>query len=845
MSNMLNWKKILPHVLAIAVFLIVAVIYCKPTIDGKVLNQHDTQGWKGMAQQSFEVKEKTGKFPLWTNSMFGGMPTFQIAMDGETNIGIGLTYINKVFSFGLPIPISFFFLAALCFYILCLVGGANPWVAMLGGLAYAYSTYNPIIVSVGHNTKMLALAYAPMVIAGMLLLFQKKYILGFAITAFFASTMIAQNHLQIVYYLLIIAGCMSVAFIVKSVKENELAHALKSCGLALIAGLIGLATTAALTMPTYEYAKESMRGGVSQLTINKDTVNNKTKGGLDKDYALRWSIGPMETFTFMVPGLLGGSNGGNEHTGSSKFAEKIAELGVPEESGMSMTNGYSYWGNMSSMSETTSGPVYMSAIICCLFIFGLVYLKGWTKWWVVAASVFGILLAWGNSFPAFNYFMLDHMPFLSKFRAPSMALVIPQFCIPFLAVMTLSQLVNEKDNTAAFKKFKLAAMITGGVLLFLAAFYFMADYAGKGDAQIKDGFVQQLTPQGQQPNPQAVQQATTTANGLMSALRDDRRSLAGKDLMISIFFIGATLGLIFLYLKQKVNALIMTIVLIVLTCLDLFLVDTRYMNYEDFKEAEEVSNAFTPTQADLQIMKDPDHANFRVFNQSGNFTNEAMTSYHHNSIGGYHPAKLGLYQDLIENQISKGNIQVLNMLNTKYVIAYDQTGAPMAQQNPGAFGNCWLVKGVQFVNGPNAEMLALDSVNLRDTAVVDEAFKTSIKQLPVVDTTAFIKVKVRNNDNIIYDFSAATPQFAVFSEVYYKGGWNAYVDGQKTDYVKTNYVLRGIALPAGKHTVEFKFEPQSYKTGNTISFWATLVIYAAIILAIVFFFKQKKEESKA
>jgi len=834
----IDFKKLVPHIIAIAIFALVALVYCKPSLNGKVLNQHDTQGWKGMAQQSFEVKEKTGSFPLWTNSMFGGMPTYQIAMGGTSNIGAGIEVVRNAFSLWLPEPMSFFFIASLCFYILCIVLGANPWVSIFGGLAYAYSTYNPIIVSVGHNTKMMSLAYAPMIIAGLQLLFKRKYIVGFLITALFAAFTIGQSHLQVVYYLFIIAGCITVAFFINAYKEKNMLHGLKASALASAAGLLGLAVCAGSIMPTYDYAKETMRGGKSQLTLNaSDSSTNKTKGGLDKDYALRWSLGKMETFTFLVPGLYGGSNGGNEHTADSKTVEKFGEVGVPEENALGALNGYAYWGAMSSLSETTSGPVYLGAIVCLLFILGLFYVNSWHKWWIIAASVIGILLAWGNNFMAFNSFILEYLPFYNKFRAPSMALVIPQICIPILAVLTLSKLVNETDYEAVFKKLRNGAIAAAAVLVLLGAFWAMADYTGKGDADIKKGFVENFS-RGQNGQ-QDIAQGENLAKEIMTAIRSDRKSHAGGDLLRTLLFMAAAVALVALVVKKKISPLLATVALTILSLVDIIGVDKRYLNYDDFREKEEVTDAFTPSAADTQIKNDPDHANFRVFNQSGNFTNESVTSYHHNSIGGYHPAKLGLYQDLIENQIGKGNMGVLNMLNTKYFIGQGQNGQPIAQLNSGTFGPCWLVKGIKFVTSVNNEMLALDSTNLRDTAVINESFKASIKQLPVADSLASIKISERQNDKITYAFNASTPQFAVLSEIYYNRGWNAYLDGQKADYVKTNYALRGIAIPAGKHTVDFRFEPTAYKTGNAISFWGVALIYLILAVALFLLFKKK------
>lgn len=837
-----NFKSMLPHVIAIAIFAITAIVYCKPSLDGKVLQQHDVQGWKGMAQQSFEVKEKTGKFPLWTNSMFGGMPTYQIALDGTSNIGMAIVYADKAYSLWLPLPAAFFFVAALSFYILCMVAGINPWVGILGGLSYAYSTYNPIIISVGHNSKMMSIAYVPAVLAGVLLLFRKKYVAGLVMTAFFSTILIGQNHVQIVYYLLIITGAIAIGFIIESAKNGSLKSGLTSTALALTGGLVGLGINAAILMPTYDYAKETMRGGVSQLTLNeKDGKENKTKGGLDKDYAMRWSAGKMETFTFLVPGLYGGSNGGKEFGADTK----LAGTGIPEENATSIANGYSYWGNMSSMSETTSGPVYLGAIICFLFILGLLYYNGWLKWPLAAASLFGILLAWGNSFYTFNSLMLDFLPFYNKFRAPSMAFVIPQICIPILAVLTLDKLIKETNYSDAWKKFRKAAIATTGVFLILAAFWATADYTGKGDTDIKNNFIQSMTAAapGQQVSPEAMNQADERARDIMSALRSDRKSHTGKDLLRSFLIVAFAAGICWLIVKKKIKPNLAVWILAAASFADLISIDSRYLGPDNFVEPEEFSNAFTPTPADQQILKDPDHANFRVFNQTSNFTNEAITSYHHNSIGGYHPAKLGLYQDLLEHQIFKGNINVLNMLNTKYVITQDERGQPVAQMNPAAYGTCWLVKGIRFVKTPNDEMLALDHTNLRDTAVLNDNFRSAVPLLPQLDSAAYIKLTERQNDLIKYESNAGTPQFAVFSEIYYNRGWDAYLDGKKTAYTKANYVLRGLALPAGKHNIEFRFEPSSYYTGNSISFWCTIILYL-LLGAWIFSFVKGNQKNK-
>ena len=837
----IDFKKILPHLIAVVIFLIVAVIYCKPALEGKVVQQHDTQGWRGMSQQSLEFKEKYGFYPLWTNSMFSGMPAYQIAMDARTHILVG--YIEPVIMLGLPKPINFFFLACLCFYLFCIVAGANPWVGILGALAYAYASYNPIIVAVGHNTKMLSIGYVPAVLAGLLLLFQKKYWTGFAVTALFAALLMGQGHLQIVYYTLIIAGFLTLAFLIQSFRENNILPALKAAALGLIAGVLGLGCLAVTMMPTYEYAKESIRGGKSELTVNKQD-NNKTKGGLDKDYAFAYSVGIPETFTLIVPGIYGGSNGGKEYDSNSKFVENLSEAGMPEENAIQYANAYSYWGGQ----QPTSGPVYLGAVICFLFIFGMVYVKSWHKWWIISASIFGILLAWGANLKGLNYFLFDHLPFYNKFRAPSMSLVIPQLCFPFFAVLAVSKLVmQEVDWNLAWKKLRLSAIITGAVLIILGGFYVTAGFSGPKDKQLKEDFKQgmlQQVPAGQQPSPDLAQQADQFSKGLITALHNDRKDLMGSDLLRSVLLIAAAAVLMGLFIRRKISPAIFITALILLSSFDLLNVGKRYLSEENFVEDTDFEAVFIPTEADTPIKSDPDHANFRVYNPGadGGPFNDSRTSYHHNSVGGYHPAKLGLYQDIIEHQLGKGNMEVFNMLNTKYFISQDPaTGKPIAQQNPGAYGNAWLVKGIKWVNSADEEMRALDSTNLKDTAVVDRPFQSQIKQPFQYDSAASIKLKQNLNDKITYTYNATTPQFAVFSEVYYERGWNAFVDDKKTDYVKVNYILRGMYLPAGKHEIDFRFEPQSFTIGRTITIWSNVLVILAIAAAIFFYVRRKSK----
>lgn len=827
-----DFKKLLPHIIAVLVFLIVAVVFCKPALEGKVVFQHDLQGWRGMAQQSFEFKEKYGHFPLWTNSMFSGMPAYQIAMGATHSFSMG--HLEKVISLNLPEPINFFFLACICFYFLCIVLRINPWVSILGALAYAYSTYDPVIIMVGHVTKMASMAYAPAVLGAFLLILQKKYWTGTALLILFSFLMISQNHVQIVFYTLLIALSIAIAYAVKAFKEKETVHLFKSAALSVVAGLVGLAGAAITLMPTSEYVKETMRGGRSELT-DSTNMDNKTKGGLDKDYAFNWSYGVDETLTLLVPGIFGGSSGG-ELTEKSATADAL-RTAYPEDNAIQIARSLpTYWGPQ----PNTSGPVYLGAIICFLFILGLVYLDSWHKWWIAAITLIALMLAWGSNFKAFNYFIFDYLPVYNKFRAPTMALVIPQLTAALMAALVLQKFLFGGDaKELLFKKLKLSVYITAGVLAITTLLYFSFSYSSQNDTRIKENFVSNMM-QGQQANPQMQAQANEFGQSVIRALGEDRKGMFGSDLLRTILFIAAAIVVLGLFAKNKVNATVAIAILIALTVFDLLPVGKRYLNENNFVDKTNIEDEFAMTDADRMIKQDPDHANFRIYNSDDPY-NSAKPSYHHNSIGGYNPAKLAIYQDLIERQLSKGNMRVFDMLNTKYFVMQNpQTGVPMAQQNAGAMGNCWLVKGIQYVDNADQEMKVLDNFNPKDTAVIDKRYQAKIKGNPQFDSTASIKLIENINDTVRYAFNAATPQFAVFSEVYYDKGWNAYVDGNKADYVRVNYVLRGMSLPAGKHNIEFRFEPESYKRGNTIALWASIIGFIALLAALLMDIKKKK-----
>ena len=842
------WQRLQPHVIAIGIFLVVSCLYCFPALQGLVLDQHDVQSWKSMAHQSIQYKEQHGHYPLWSNSMFSGMPATQILMESKYNITIA--HLHNLFTLFLPQPISLFFLSCIGFYILCMALRINNLISIFASLAYAFASYNAVITAVGHTTKFASMGYAPAVIAGLVLLTQKRYVLGFVCTLLFITLQFYQNHPQIVYYTMLIAFCLGIAYAIQTIRQEDFLHLGKVAGLALLAGIMGLASYAVNLMPVYDYAKETMRGGRSELT--DPNVKNKTENGLDKDYAFMWSYGIAETFTVIVPRIFGGSSPTvvnnemkSELTPPTKTAEVLAEkTGMPQEQAEQYAMQYSpYWGAQPS----TSGAVYFGAVVGILFILGLTFYKGEHKGWILAATILGIVMAWGKNFPALNNFLFDYLPFYNKFRAPSMALVIPQLTFPLMAALGLQAFITEiRISESLKKKFKNFTITSATLAAVLIAMYFVLDYKSANDGMIRENlsnaWLQQLS-QGQQPTPDMQAQANDFGASITNALKDDRKSIYGSDLVRTLIFMGLVYGLLWYYNKKSYPVRILLVAVIVLSLVDLIMVANRYLSKDSYIEAPDLEAAFTPHRADLQILQDTSY--YRVFDQADpQWFQSARAAVHHNAIGGYHPAKLALYDDLIKNQIAKGNMDVFNMLNTKYFIVTNPAdNQPVAQQNPGALGPVWLVKGLRYVNSADEEMAALDHFNPADTAILDKREESKVPFAPVPDSAATIKLVERDNDRLLYQFQSNTSQFAVFSEIYYPRGWTATIDGKAAPIAKVNYVLRGLAIPAGNHSIEFVFAPKSYQTGETISLIVGILSILALLFGIWWEWKNYKKSS--
>ena len=816
----INWKPFLPHVIAILIFLVISLIYCKPALEGKVLVQHDISQWKGAIQNSVEyAKTHNGKYPLWSNGLFSGMPANQIGGIGA-NVIAG--YATSIMTLWLPKPVNLFFLACLCFYILCCCLRVNPWTGIMGALAFAYATYDCVIIAVGHDTKMWTIALMPALLGSVILIFDKKYLWGFVLTALFTSMLISVNHPQIDYYLFLTIGVMAIFFLVRFIKEKRYRDIAIIVSLAIGAILVGVLTNAEALFGTYEYQKETIRGGGTALSDSTKKTGSKPGTGLDKDYALAYSMGITEPFVLMVPHLFGGSSDKEEVSqDKSKAVEALSSLPRELQQLQNQLPLSYYWGGIQDVGggTGTSGPPYVGAIICFLAIFSMFILDRKHKWWMLTAILLTIIMSWGIYFEGFNSFLFNHLPFYNKFRAPSMIMVIPQLLLPALAVLGIDKIIKREDKAAMIRLLFKGLIVTGILFVFLFLCYMSYDFLSSTDKSI----LKNIRASNQ---PQVVDAVKPFFNGL----KEDRQSLMLTDLFRSLGFIILAAAAVFLYLKNKIKPWILIAGLAVFAFIDVALVNSTYLNSSNYLEKEEEEAIFNTTPKDQQILADK--TDYRVFNVSGNRWNENNTSYLYKSIGGYHPAKLRIYQDLIERQLSKPdlNMGVLDMLNAKYLIQKDGAGATQqVQKNDSALGPCWLVKQVVFVKNMDEEMKALDNFNPKDTAFVEEIYKDAVPFMPEPDSSATITLLKNDNDLLTYESNSSRNQFAVFSEIYYKSGWKAFVDEKEIPVVKVNYVLRGLALPPGKHAIRFSFEPAGYFTGKKLNTIFTVIL--ALLLA--------------
>ena len=808
-----DFKKIRLDLLAVIIFAVVSLLYCLPQLQGKKLIQHDNISWQGSAHEAMAYHDSTGKDVLWSNSMFGGMPTYTTYVGASNTNYTG--HIQTILE-AIGKPAYFFFIAMICFYLLMRVLKVDKWLGMVGALAYAFSSYNAIIISVGHETKMLTMGYIPAAIAGLYLIYKQKWLIGAALWGIVIGLMTMNNHFQVIYYYLFIFVSFGAVMLFSAVKEGKIKEFFISSVIAVVVGLIGVGPSMSSILTTQEYAKETMRGGGSELS----TKEKKTNGGLDKDYAFRWSNGIGETFCVMIPYLYGGSSG--------EPADKAPKTNEATHGQYEKLP--TYWGPQPFI----SGPVYFGAIICFLFVLGLLVVKSPHKWWIVAASFIGIMLSWGNHFEGINYFLFDHLPMLNKFRTPSMALVIPQFLFPLLGIWGVNEILNSKEDKALMlKNLKIAAGITAGlcVLLGVGGGMFF-DFRGAGDAQMP--------------------------GDLVKLLQEDRASLAMLSGIKSAVFILVAAGLLWAFLTDKIKSTVLIGGLALAIAADLLPVAHNYLNESNYEDAASYDAVFEPREVDKAIMRDKDPY-YRVLDLSRDTYNDAVQAYFHKCVGGYSPAKMEMYQDLIDRHMSRGfNGEVLNMLNTKYIIVGGQKSAPQVMPNPGACGNAWFVDEVKWANTADDEINGLTAPGLGDTtvnansfsakktAVMRSTFKTEMGSYAFgKDSAAAIKLTRYGLDDLSFASNNSKDGLAVFSDIYYASGWKAFVDGKETPIMKADYVLRAIKIPAGQHNIEFKFHPDSFYKGKTISMISSIILILLAIAALVFTFKgassQKQE----
>lgn len=824
-------KTALPHLIAVIVFAIVAIVYCKPALEGKVLQQSDITQFKGMAQDALQYREQYGHTPLWTNSMFGGMPTYQIT--GVVGYAYSIGILDRLFTLYLPEPISLFFLASICFYFLAQVLGFNSIISIVGALAYSYATYNPIIVTVGHITKMHAIAYLPFFIGSLFILFRKQYIWGLLLTSIATALFVQANHLQITYYGIIIAVFMSLYYLITWIKEKDVKAIYTTLAAGLIAGLLGLAVNAPILVSTYEYGKASIRGGSALVT--KESKTNAT--GLNSDYALSYSMFTSEPLVLMFPNIYGGGADPNAvmDITQSKAVETLQQM--QPEIGQQLQGFLNfYWGGIGF----TAGPPYMGIVICLLALIGFSVQSNPHRIWIAATIVLACLLAAGSYLKGFNEFVLDHVPFYNKFRAPSMIMVIPTLLLGIMAMYGADALSKENSLKDILHKYKTGFVLIALSFVAVFAIYFTTDFKNEEDKQKIAQWSQMVT--SQVKDPQAAAAYITPATDLFNGLSADRKSLMESDITKALLYLVLIAVLVFLSIKKIINQTIFFVGLGVLAMIDLFSLNTKYLKPDSFIEATENEAAFNLTPLDIALKKDT--SNYRVLDIRGGIQNAfnggALIAYHHKTVGGYNPAKLSIYQDLIENQWYKfpNCMPTINMLNTKYVIS----GNPATDTIPNkeALGNAWFVKGVQYQKDAASVMKALDTFNPKDIAIVEEKDKIADLSNIEVDSVASIQLVKNNNDDILYTANTSKKQLAVFSEIYYNLGWKAYIDNKETPIVKVNYVLRALVVPAGKHDIKFEFRPSSIDISKKASGIASILLWGLILFVGYKALKQKE-----
>jgi len=800
-------KNTIPYVFAVILFVIVSVIYFNPILKGQKMKQSDITQFIGMSKEINDYRAEKGEEPYWTGAAFSGMPAYQLSAYYPND------YIKKLDNLlrFLPRPADYVFLYLLSFFLLLIALNAEWKLAILGALAFGFSTYLIIIFGAGHNAKAHAIAYMPMVLAGVLWVFQKRYLLGFTVTALAMALEIHTNHPQMSYYLGFVILILGIVKLIEAIKSNTTPVFFKQIAIIIFASVLGLGVNSSRLMAMKEYAGHSTRGK-TELTIEADGSPKKVTQGLSKEYITEYSYGITETMNLFIPRFMGGGTIESLDKDSEFYKAVKAKYGT-KAANESSKQALTYWGDQTII----EAPAYIGAVIIFLFFLGLFLVKGYLKKWLVAAVIFSIILSWGKNLDFVTNLFIDYVPLYNKFRAVSSIQVIAELCIPLLGILALKEFfskeISDEDKKLALKK---SFYILGGISIFFMLFG-SSLFAFEG---FRDGTL-----------------SNYNIEGLTDALISDRKSMLFNDSLRALILVSISFGILWFFIKNKLNETKAILAFAVIILFDLVSVDLNYVNDESFERAMNIEKPFQKNAIDTEILKDKSH--YRVANLP-NPLQDGRTSYFHNSIGGYHAAKMGRYQELFDYQIAKNNMEILNMLNTKYFIIPNQQGKTGMQVNPYANGNAWFVTRIKPVTSADEEMKTLDSLQTKEVAVVDiSKYDLKLNFNTKRDSLATIVLIENDVTRLKYQSNTSRQEFAVFSEIYYKEGWNAYVDGKLTPHYRVNYVLRGMLVPSGKHTIEFKFEPTVIKNGNKITLTSYFFL---LIIPLGWFFYEKKRK---
>ncbi len=783
------------HCIAIGTFLVLCMAYFYPQLQGKEIPQGDITQYRATAKEIHDYYEETGEVALWTNSMFAGMPSYQVSMRTPGN---KTKVVEKVFNLFLKRPIGYFLAMMIGFYLMCIAFGMSPLTSLLGSIAFGLTVNHFVLFETGHTSKLRAFAFFGVIVAGMINAYRGKYLFGATLFALGLALEIGVNHIQMTYYLFLCLLVYLGFILYRDIKANNIQNFVKASAFLLVGAFLAIGANASRLWTTYEYSKDTIRGEPILTTSTPNESSSSEVEGLAWDYAMGWSNGTMDLFTYLIPGVVGG--GSREPiSGSSAFAQ------ITNQTQAGTVDAPMYWGDL----PFTSGPSYVGAIILFLFILGAIVVRGDMRWWLISTTILTLLLSMGKNLEFFNRLFFEYFPLYNKFRTPNSIMSITEFLMVLMGTWTLSEIVRGKVDREKLRKGMLYA---GGITIGLCLFFLLLgpsifSFTSAGDARY---------------DPR-----------LVDALVSDRKSLMRMDALRSMAFIGLGFGLLHYYLKGKIRQSWMLVGMALLVTIDVWGVGRRYLDSDNFVTPGRTEVAFTPRQPDQVIMKDSD-IHFRVFDMTADIDKNAIPSYHHKSIGGYHAAKLQRYQDLIDKYIIAGHMPVLNMLNTKYFI--DQQG--QLQVNTQAFGNAWFVSSLQEVGSPDEEFNALQTIDPATTAVYHQDYSDYVGDFnPQVSGT--ISLTEYSPNKLTYESTGNTEQFAVFSEIWYgpNKGWHAYIDGEEVPFIRVDYALRGLRVPQGAHTIVFEFTPRSFYVGEKISTISSILILLTVVLLIVNYFK--------